>query len=112
MQQSKTVIVYKQNMWGRLDQNKMSFPFPKLGPFAPVLIIYLLIVISHGVGANNSRNVTNIGAIINANGRIGKEQKTAMEIAAENFNNRSKTHKLILHFRDSGRDPFRAAYAG
>ncbi|KAM1571702.1 hypothetical protein ACFX10_036570 [Malus domestica] len=98
-------------MWGRLDQNKMSFPFPKLGTFAPVLIVYLLIVISHGVGANNSSNVTNIGAIINANGRIGKEQKTAMEIAAENFNNHSKTHKLILHFRDSGRDPFRAAYA-
>ncbi|KAB2601294.1 glutamate receptor 2.7-like [Pyrus ussuriensis x Pyrus communis] len=98
-------------MWGRLDQNKMSFPFPKLGLLLPVLIVCLLIAISHGVGANNSSNVTNIGAIINANGRIGKEQKTAMEIAAENFNNCSKTHKLVLHFRDSGRDPFRASSA-
>ncbi|XP_021832533.1 glutamate receptor 2.7-like [Prunus avium] len=34
-----------------------------------------------------------------------------MEIAAETFNNRSKTHKLILHFRDSGTDPFLAASA-
>lgn len=78
----------------------------------PALIIYFLIILSYGVGAQNSSNVTNVGAIINGNSRIGKEQKTAMEIAAETFNNRSKTHKLILHFRDSGTDPFLAASAG
>ncbi|VVA36064.1 PREDICTED: glutamate receptor [Prunus dulcis] len=77
----------------------------------PALIIYFLIILSYGVGAQNSSNVTNVGAIINGNSRIGKEQKTAMEIAAETFNNRSKTHKLILHFRNSSTDPFLAASA-
>ncbi|KAM1138824.1 hypothetical protein ACFX13_037445 [Malus domestica] len=77
----------------------------------PRLIIYFLTILSYGVEAGSSTNVTNIGAVINVSSRIGKEQKTAMEIAAESFNNRSKTHKLILHFRDSGRDPFLAASA-
>ncbi|CAL9015589.1 unnamed protein product [Prunus brigantina] len=77
----------------------------------PALIIYFLIILSYGVGAQNSSNVTNVGAIINSNSRIGKEQKTAMEIAADTFNNRSKTHKLILHFRNSSTDPFLAASA-
>ncbi|XP_062013045.1 glutamate receptor 2.7-like isoform X2 [Rosa rugosa] len=61
--------------------------------------------------AEDEKNVTNIGAIIDVNSRIGKEQKAAMEVAAENFNKQSDTHELILHFRDSGRDPFLAAYA-
>ncbi|KAM1485101.1 hypothetical protein TB1_036035 [Malus domestica] len=77
----------------------------------PMVIIYLLIILPYGVEADSSTNVTNVGAIINFSSRIGKEQKTAMEIAAESFNNLSKTHKLILHFRDSGRDPFLAASA-
>ncbi|CAN6546337.1 unnamed protein product [Malus baccata var. baccata] len=76
-----------------------------------MVIIYLLIILPCGVEADSSTNVTNVGAIINFSSRIGKEQKTAMEIAAESFNNRSKTHKLILHFHDSGRDPFLAASA-
>ncbi|XP_050146895.1 glutamate receptor 2.7-like [Malus sylvestris] len=77
----------------------------------PRLIIYFLTILSYGVEAGSSTNATNVGAVINVSSRIGKEQKTAMEIAAESFNNRSKTHKLILHFRDSGRDPFLAASA-
>ncbi|XP_068321880.1 glutamate receptor 2.7-like [Pyrus communis] len=77
----------------------------------PRLIIYFLTILSYGVEAGSSTNATNVGAVINVNSRIGKEQKTAMEIAAESFNNHSKTHKLILHFRDSGRDPFLAASA-
>ncbi|XP_068321797.1 glutamate receptor 2.7-like [Pyrus communis] len=76
-----------------------------------MVIIYLLIILSYGVEADSSTNVTNVGAIINFSSRIGKEHKTAMEIAAESFNNRSKTHKLILHFRDSRRYPFLAASA-
>ncbi|KAM1485096.1 hypothetical protein ACFXTI_036598 [Malus domestica] len=77
----------------------------------PRLIIYFLTILSYGVEAGSRTNVTNVGAVINVSSRIGKEQKTAMEIAAESFNNRSKTHKLILHFPDSGRDPFLAASA-
>ncbi|KAM5588068.1 hypothetical protein ABKV19_006493 [Rosa sericea] len=77
----------------------------------PLLIFYLLFNLSYAVEDEDEKTVTNIGAIIDVNSRIGKEQKAAMEIAAENFNKQSDTHELILHFRDSGRDPFLAAYA-
>ncbi|XP_050369566.1 glutamate receptor 2.7-like [Argentina anserina] len=77
----------------------------------PLLIIYLLFYLPNTVEAEDEKYVTNIGAIIDFNSRFGKEQKAAMEIAAENFNNLSETHELIIHFQDSVRDPFRAAYA-
>ncbi|PRQ29071.1 putative periplasmic binding protein-like I [Rosa chinensis] len=83
----------------------------RLAILFPLLIIYLLFNLSYAVEAEDEKKITNIGAIIDVNSRIGKEQKAAMEIAAENFNNQSDTHELILHFRDSGRDPFLAAYA-
>ncbi|KAL6204781.1 hypothetical protein ACLB2K_022048 [Fragaria x ananassa] len=83
----------------------------RLGILFPLLIIYLLFNLSYAVKAQDEKSVTNVGAIIDVDSRIGKQQKAAMEIAAENFNNQSKTDELILHFRDSGRDPFLAAYA-
>lgn len=83
-----------------------------LGIFFPLLIIYFLSNLSYAVEAQDEKSVTNIGAIIDVNSRIGKQQKAAMEVAAENFNNQSETHELKLLFRDSGRDPFIAAYAG
>lgn len=77
----------------------------------PLNIIYLFIILSiNGVAAQNGS--TKVGAIIDVNSRIGKEQKAAMEIAAEDFNNYSDSRKLILHFRDSGRNPLVAASAG
>ncbi|KAL6206665.1 hypothetical protein ACLB2K_023914 [Fragaria x ananassa] len=82
-----------------------------LGIFFPLLIIYFLSNLSYAVEAQDEKSVTNIGAIIDVNSRIGKQQKAAMEVAAENFNNQSETHELKLLFRDSGRDPFIAAYA-
>ncbi|KAL6203074.1 hypothetical protein ACLB2K_026778 [Fragaria x ananassa] len=83
----------------------------RLGILFPLLIIYLLFNLSYAVEAQDEKSITNVGAIIDVDSRIGKQQKAAMEIAAENFNNQSKTDELILHFRDSGRDPFLAAYA-
>ncbi|CAL5346127.1 unnamed protein product [Camellia sinensis] len=47
---------------------------------------------------SNGSKTTKIGAIIDANSRIGKEQKIAMEIAAQNF-------------KDPGRDPLQTVYA-
>ena len=59
-----------------------------------VLITFLLIL-SYGVeAAASTTKVTNIGAIIDGNSRTGKEEKTAMEIAVQNFNNISSNHKL------------------
>ena len=89
----------------------MSFPstFPINNWFLfPLLTTCFIICLTEGVGVD----VTNVGAIINVNSRIGKEQKAAMEIAAESFNDQSNTHELVLHFRDSGREPFLAATAG
>ena len=68
----------------------------------PVLIFFLLIV-SYGYGAAeaNNINVTGVGLIIDVNTRIGKEEKIAIEIAAQNYHTTSKTHKLSLYIKDS-----------
>ena len=49
----------------------------------------------------NNINVMGVGLIIDVNSRIGKEEKIAMEIAAENYNTTSKTHKLSLYIHNS-----------
>ncbi|MED6195810.1 hypothetical protein PIB30_041525 [Stylosanthes scabra] len=54
---------------------------------------------------NESRKVISVGAIIDADSRVGKEQKVAMEIAAQRYNSTSKTYKLSLHFQNSTMDP-------
>jgi ionotropic glutamate receptor len=59
------------------------------------VLINFLLILSNGVEAAASTNtVTNIGAIIDGNSRTGQEEKTAMEIAVQNFNNISSNHKL------------------
>lgn len=58
------------------------------------------------------KKVITIGAIIDVNSRIGKEQQVAMEIAAQNYNNTSKTHKVALYFRNPTKEPFRATSLG
>ncbi|KAB5534082.1 hypothetical protein DKX38_017168 [Salix brachista] len=76
------------------------------------VFITFLLILSNGVEAAASTNkVTNIGAIIDDNSRTGKEEKTAMEIAVQNFNNISRNHKLSLHFKNPQADPLQAAYA-
>ncbi|KAK7302887.1 hypothetical protein RJT34_13784 [Clitoria ternatea] len=73
------------------------------------LLSFLLIslVLTNGyLDADNK--VISIGAIIDANSRIGKEQQVAMDIAARSYNSTSKTYKLALHFWNSTKDPLRA----
>ncbi|KAL3576157.1 hypothetical protein D5086_021440 [Populus alba] len=76
-----------------------------------VLITFLLILSDGVEAAAGTNKVTNIGAIIDGNSRSGKEAKTAMEIAIQNFNNISRNHKLSLHFKHPKGDPLQAAYA-
>eukprot|EP00258_Populus_trichocarpa_P021149 XP_024437168.1 glutamate receptor 2.6 [Populus trichocarpa] len=76
-----------------------------------VLITFLLILSDGVEAAAGTNKVTNIGAIIDGNSRTGKEEKTAMEIAVQNFNNISSNHKLSLHFKHPKGDPLQAAYA-
>lgn len=82
-----------------------------------LLSFYLLIsfVLINGYCAeatNGDSKVISIGAIIDVNSRIGKEQQVAMDIAAQIYNNSSKTYKLALYFQDLSKDPFRATTLG
>jgi len=77
------------------------------------VLINFLLILSNGVeAAASTTKITNIGAIIDGNSRTGKEEKTAMEIAVQNFNNISRNHMLSLHFKHPKGDPLQAAYAG
>ncbi|XP_075663617.1 glutamate receptor 2.4-like [Castanea sativa] len=96
----------------------MAFPFITGKTVIKLCLLFLILIsfllsLSRGDEAVNTTNeVTNIGAIIDVSSRIGKEEKIAMEIAAENFNNHhSKSHKLSLHFQDPGKDPLQVVYA-
>ncbi|KAJ6707135.1 GLUTAMATE RECEPTOR [Salix viminalis] len=76
------------------------------------VLITFLPIFSNGVEAAIGTNkVTNIGAIIDVNSRIGKEEKTALEMAVQNFNLISTNHELALHLRHPGEDPLQVAYA-
>ena len=59
----------------------------------------------------NGTNI-DVGAILDVNSQVGKQQKAAMEIAAQSFNNYSSSLNISLHFRDSLRNPLQAASAG
>lgn len=94
----------------------MTFPLTaRVNKVQRLWHLLIIIILSYeagaGAGAENQKTVTKVGAIVNLKSRMGKEQKTAMDIAADNFNNLSKTHSLLLHFRDSDRDPLTAASA-
>ena len=81
-------------------------PSPTLGVIFHLLLSCLLIISSYhgGTQAANIKNVTKVAAIIDIDSCIGKEQQVAMEIAAQNFNNSWKNHKLLLYFQDSRRE--------
>ena len=98
---------------------RMAFPFItgktviKFCLFFLILISFLLSPSHGGEAANTTNEVTNIGAIIDVGSRSGKEEKIAMEIAAENFNNHhSKNHKLSLYLKDPGKGPLQVVSAG
>ncbi|KAJ9136084.1 hypothetical protein P3X46_033196 [Hevea brasiliensis] len=61
--------------------------------------------------SGNYKQVTNIGAIIDVSSRIGKEEKTAVEIAVLMFNNGSKDHNISTYFHDHQGNPLHAAQA-
>ncbi|GAV87908.1 Lig_chan domain-containing protein/SBP_bac_3 domain-containing protein/ANF_receptor domain-containing protein, partial [Cephalotus follicularis] len=90
-----------------ISANKVSI----LWLFLLVLIISFLTLFPYGSDAAKDNKVTNIGAIINVNSRSGIEEKTAMEIAADNFNKVSKDHRLSLNFLNDEVNPLLAASA-
>lgn len=77
------------------------------------LLISLVLINGFQDEATNADNtVISIGAIIDVNSRIGKEQQVAMEIAAQSYNSTSKTYKLALYFQNSTKDPLRTITLG
>lgn len=81
-------------------QLKMVSTVRRSWVYFSVLILFLLID-SYGADEANNNNVTCVGLIIDVNTRIGKEERIAMEIAAQNYNTSSKTQKLSLYIQDS-----------
>ncbi|XP_054779161.1 glutamate receptor 2.7-like isoform X1 [Prosopis cineraria] len=88
-----------------------SFTIPRTLPrFWLFSFLLISCVIFHGYGDESTKGdteVIRIGAIIDVNSRIGREQQIAMEIEAQNYNNTSKTHKLALYFRNATKEAFR-----
>ncbi|KAJ6935634.1 hypothetical protein NC652_010602 [Populus alba x Populus x berolinensis] len=90
------------------------FTFNQLPKFWLLLLVatsFLVTTLPHGAKDIHDSKVTNIGAIIDVNSRTGKQEKTAMEIAVQKFNNGSPNHNLSLYFQDSRRSPLQAARA-
>lgn len=55
-----------------------------------------------------------IGAIIDLNSRIGKEQKTGINIAVENYNHDRRNNKQLItvHFRNTSKDTIQDFFTG
>ena len=82
--------------------------------FSIFLLFFLLIssFLLYAYGVHDDTNVIRIGAIIDVNSRIGKEQQIAMEIGAQKYNDTSETYKLALYFRNTSEEAFRVASLG
>lgn len=80
-----------------------------------VVICVVVNLYRHKVVAQNdgSLMVMNIGVFVDPSSRIGKEQRVGMEIAAEDFNNKSQYSKMELHVQNcTSSNPLQAAYSG
>ncbi|XP_057421520.1 glutamate receptor 2.7-like [Lotus japonicus] len=91
----------------------MHIPFTRPQELATIWLSYsfTFFVLINGYtaeAANGDNKVIPIGVIIDVNTRVGKEQQVAMEIAAQSYNNTSKTNKLALYFQEPTKDPLRA----
>ncbi|KAF6177171.1 hypothetical protein GIB67_025508 [Kingdonia uniflora] len=102
---------------GRLAIHLNTLSLPK--SFIPMftakffILLFLFSLLSNGnsaaAGDDEDFKQVNIGAIIDADSRMGKDEKIAMEIAIQDFNISSNYHVLVLHVHDSGGDLLKAA---
>ncbi|XP_014517468.1 glutamate receptor 2.7-like [Vigna radiata var. radiata] len=70
------------------------------------LTIFVLLI---GAQVAYSFQNTIVGVVIDVNSKTGEQQRMAMQIAAQRFNNYSQNHYINLFFRDSGGIPLQAA---
>ncbi|PKI61809.1 hypothetical protein CRG98_017786 [Punica granatum] len=77
-----------------------------------VLILLLLLSHSHGSGGTvrtmKDEIVFDIGVVLDFSSLVGKEARTAIEIASQEFNAVSSDYKLNLHYENSGGKPLQA----
>ncbi|CAI9783706.1 unnamed protein product [Fraxinus pennsylvanica] len=83
-------------------------PVSKLSCFSSLVLAYFLFTFCFGLVVEADKSVTNIGAIIDVDSRVGKEQKTAMILAVQSFNDNSRNHRLNIYFKDTSKDPVQA----
>ncbi|PIN00628.1 Glutamate-gated kainate-type ion channel receptor subunit GluR5 [Handroanthus impetiginosus] len=72
------------------------------------LIVFLLISF-HFLTMTTSQ--INIGVLLDDNTRIGKEMRTAVKIACQNFNNSSTHDKILTQLQNPSESPLQAVYA-
>ncbi|CAI9782035.1 unnamed protein product [Fraxinus pennsylvanica] len=77
----------------------------KVSGFLSLVLASFLFAICLGLVVEAEHSSTNIGAIIDVDSRVGKEQKMAMIMAVQNFNNNSRNHRLKIYFRKTSEDP-------
>jgi len=92
----------------------MNFPLvlPTIWLSYLFLLSFVLITCCQVEATDGDSEVISVGAIIDDNSRIGKEQLVAMELAAQTYNTTSNTYKLLLHFQQPTKDPFRPTSLG
>ncbi|MED6195811.1 hypothetical protein PIB30_041526 [Stylosanthes scabra] len=77
----------------------------------PIIITLILFTSLSEIQAAKTPQNASVGVVIDVNSDTGKQQRRAMEIAAQTFNNHLKTHNIVLSFLDSGSNPLQAASA-
>ncbi|CAA2982026.1 glutamate receptor 2.7-like isoform X2 [Olea europaea var. sylvestris] len=80
----------------------------KVPCFSSLVLASFVFTFCIGLAVEADNSVTNIGAIIDVDSRGGKEQKMAMIMAVQNFNNNSRNHGLNIYFKNTSKDPVQA----
>ncbi|EOY13166.1 Glutamate receptor 2.7, putative [Theobroma cacao] len=89
---------------------KMDTPFSLFSLLALVLMLLLETAAAGSVDTGADHQVKGIiGAIVDDGSRIGKEERVAMEMAMEAFNDYNNNQSLVLLVRNSRKEPLRAA---
>ncbi|BAT74446.1 hypothetical protein LR48_Vigan01g113100 [Vigna angularis] len=86
------------------SKNSLALPSIWLSYF--LLLSFVLITCCQVEATDGDSKVISVGAVIDVNSRIGKEQLVAMELAAQSYNTTSNTYKLLLQFQLPTKDPF------
>ncbi|GAB2298616.1 hypothetical protein Dimus_032686 [Dionaea muscipula] len=107
----------KKQPTNQKERALMQFSSKPRASFLLVFFCSVLFLSKHAAAAaaggtiGSNRTTFIIGAIVDLGSRVGREQKTGMEIAVQNFNARSEKLKLSIQFGSSSGDPLQAALA-